>query len=155
MSTRTFGFARQKAIGQAGEARFLSHYQDVLRLDGRRGDFVLNTGRQIELKTDSYTTEQTANFFMERWSDVDAGKPGGPFQARDKGLHYFVYTYASGECFWFVVKDLVEYLSASADDYRTREIMNRAWRGAGYLVPRDKVAHLIVKFDLLPQKTRG
>ena len=151
MSSRTFGFARQKAIGQAGEERFLAHYQDVRRLDGRGGDFVGNGGALIELKTDSYTTEATPNFFMERWSDVDAQKPGGPFQAADKGLTYFVYTYASGEAFWFRVPELVDFLQRTADNYPVREIMNRAWRGAGYLVPREAVAHLVVKFDLLPQ----
>lgn len=147
--SRTFGFARQKAVGQAGEARFLSHYQDVVRLDGRGADFAVNSGRTIELKSDSYTTEQTANFFMERWSDVDAGKPGGPFQALDKGLHYFVYAYASGECFWFLTTELVKFLEQTSAEYQYREIANRAWRGAGWLVPRERLAHLVVKQDQL------
>jgi hypothetical protein len=154
MSTRTFGFARQKAIGQAGEARFLAHYQDIRRLDGRGGDFVGNSGRLIELKSDAYSTEKTPNFFMERWSDVDAQKPGGPFQARQKGLFYFVYTYGSGECYWFIVDPLVDYLTRTADEYEYREIMNRAWRGGGFLVPRERLAHLVVKFDILPQYPR-
>jgi hypothetical protein len=152
VSTRTFGFARQKAIGQAGEARFLAHYQDIHRLDGRGGDFVGNSGRLIELKTDSYTTEATPNFFMERWSDVEKQKPGGPFQAKEKGLYYFVYTYASGEAYWFHVKELVRFLNRTADDYQYREIMNRAWRGGGYLVPRDRLSHLVVKLDILPAR---
>lgn len=155
MSTnRMFSFGRQKAIGQAGEARFLAHYQDVHRLDGRGGDFVGNSGRQIELKVDSRTTEQTPNFFMERWSDVDAGKPGGPWQAKEKGLYYFVYTFASGECFWMEVKPLVRFLNRTADTYQSREILNRAWKGFGYLVPRERLSHLVVKMDLLPQYPR-
>jgi hypothetical protein len=148
--TKVFSFGKQLAIGQAGEARFYNHYIGLAQLDGKKGDFVNARGDVIEVKSDSYTTDKTANFFMEKVRNVATGKPGGPFQAKEHGAKYFVYSFASGECYWMDVNALVSHLEANPDGYETRRIENRGWAAEGYLVPRDSIQPLILKLDILP-----
>jgi hypothetical protein len=155
--SRTFSFQKQLAVGAAGEARFLAHYQDVHKLDGRRGDFIGNSGRPMEIKFDSYRTDKTANFFMERYGNVEKLKDGGPWQSAEHGCHYFVYTYACGAVYWFELATLLQWLEENVERYPSRYIQNHGYRGFGYLVPRADVQHLAVKVDQLPPlaKTGG
>jgi hypothetical protein len=151
--SKTFSFKTQLAVGVAGEKRFLAHYQDVRPLDGRRGDFQGNSGRPMEIKFDSRRTDQTPNFFVERWGNIEKKKPGSVWQSKEHGCFYFVYTFACGAVFWFEVDPLLAWLEQNVEKYPARVIQNYGFAGMGYLVPRADVEHLAVKVDQLPPLT--
>lgn len=141
---RTFDFKEQLAKGEKGEEKFLSAYPDLTRLDGRKGDFVGFSGRKIELKTDSRSTRDSPNFFMERYRN-DEEQPGGPWQSQASAIYYFVYLFADGIIYWFETAALVNYLEEHKTEYKTRRIFNKGWTAVGWLVPRASLESLIIK----------
>lgn len=148
---KTFGFKTQLGIGARGEARFATWYapSNVTQTNGRRGDFASNAGLIIEVKSDSYTTARTMNFFMERYGNVEKLKPGGPYQSVEHGCTYFVYSFADGHTYWFELETLLPWLEANIETYKARFIQNRGYSGMGYLVPRADLLHLCVKIDVI------
>src|SRR5271166_4008141 len=137
--------ATQLAIGAAGEELFLKFNPDLTRLDGKKGDFMGFSKRKIELKTESRTTKETDNFFVERYRNDVNMTPGGPWQADEHGDYYIVYMFGDGIVYWFRVADLVEWLDAHEKDYKKHRIPNKGWAAIGWLVPRASVEHLIIK----------
>lgn len=131
--------------GQKGETAFHSLYPHLTRLSGRGADFIdESTGETYEIKTDYY---DSPNFFMERWSDVDKGKPGGPWQSEEKKITYYVYLFIQqGELYIFSVKDLVSRLNEIKNP-NARLIQNRTWTTMGYIVPK-KELNAKVEIDL-------
>jgi hypothetical protein len=91
----SFAFKAQLRAGQIGETLFEhAHRDNLVKLDGFEGDFLNKaTGQKLELKTDFYSMDATPNFFIERFSNVQTGTPGGPWQAKKHGADLFVYFY--------------------------------------------------------------
>lgn len=138
----TWNMQKQLGVGAAGEALFLKHWPDkAVRHPVFKGpDFLDSKGRILEVKTDTYPMQKTPNFFMERWSDRESGKPGGPWQAHLKGATCFVYMFI-GDRTWFVCEDLPQLCTEldgliGAGKLRPKQVMNRGWITEGYAVPR-------------------
>jgi|SRR5271165_295292 len=142
--SKTFDFKEQLEVGNAGEELFLKFYTDIRRLDGRKGDFIGKSGRKIELKTDSRTTGETKNFFIEQYRDEQLN-PGGPFQSLQHEVYYFTYMFADGIIYWFETAALVAHIEKHAEKYQQRTIQNKGWSAMGYLVPRASLEDLIIK----------
>ena len=145
--SKTFDFQKQLKVGAKGEELFLSLYPNVTKTDGIKHDFEWN-GKTIELKTDTYSMEDTPNFFMEHISDVKSmdspkTKMGGPWRALEDGVDYFVYMFSKQKkCFWFRPKDLVKFLDEHIKTLGYKVIRNKGWTSRGYAVAREKVSHL-------------
>ncbi len=113
-------------------------------LDGRKSDFIdVRTQRRVELKTDSYDMDNTANFFIEQWSDVDKMKPGGPTQALLHNSELWVYLFIQNKTYFvFETQELVDFMKENAHKYAVVTVNNRGWTTVGFKVPRADVAHL-------------
>jgi hypothetical protein len=129
--------------GQAGE-HILHTLLPHLEKMGRTADFRCNvTGCTFEVKAD-YTA--TDNFFMERWSDVEKKKPGGPWRSKEENVQFYVYLFPKeGIGYTFSTKKLVSVLE-KMQGLRMVSIANRAWITKGLLVPKEKVINLAHKF---------
>ena len=140
-----FDWKEQLHVGSDGEALFLSLYPKLNKADGLIHDFELN-GKTVELKTDSYSMEKTPNFFMEKIGNIDNGKIGGPWRAKQDKIDFFVYMFLpQRKCFWFRTKQLVEFLDVYCENLYQVKIPNKGWTTAGYKVPRHAVEHLFLK----------
>lgn len=143
---KVFDFKKQLKIGSDAEANFLEKYPKLKRLDGYKGDFETPDGSKIELKADSYCPTKTKNFFIERYSDVNTEKVGGPWQADTHQCIYFVYTFTkTGDFYWFDTKQLLVYLNKNVKKYPYAYVPNKGWTGKGFLVPREDLKHLLVE----------
>lgn len=132
------------AKGHAGEALLLKMWPELVHLDGKHADFMCPDFSTLEVKSDQYNMHETPNMFIERWSDVKAKKPGGPWQAFGRGTTYFAYLYAANKvCYVFKTHELIEFL----EQQKLAEIWvhNRSWVTVGYKVSRALVKHLVVK----------
>lgn len=139
-------FQSSLAKGQKGEALLLQLWPGLKRLDGRKHDFVIEaTGETLELKTDSYSTEKTKNFFLELVSNVQGFKVGGPAQALKNGTKYWVYLYpASNVMYIFETAQLVEELNKLlyTEELAPCLIRNKTWTTIGVKVPRKLLEHI-------------
>lgn len=150
--SKVFDMQTQLAIGKKGEELFLSFYKDLKPTDGRRGDFIGFTGRKIELKTESRTTQETPNFFIEVIRN-NKGDKGGPYQALEHGAYYIVYLFACGTVYWFRVQELIDHLEANMAKYERRTIYNKGWKAEGILVPRASTEPVIIRKERLYERT--
>lgn len=141
--SKVFSFDKQLAAGNKGEELFLRTHPDIKRLDGRRGDFMGETGRLIELKTESRPST-TPNMFVERYSDVDKRSPGGPWQSAGHGAFYLVQVFGDGVALWFEVTPLLLHLRRHEKTYKLHYIRNQGWCGAGYAIKQTELAHLVI-----------
>jgi len=147
MPKEVFGFKKQLTVGNKGEELFLRHYKGSEKSDIRKYD-LLYKGEKVELKTDTYPMEKTANFFMERYGSIEDGKIGGPWRAREDGVKHFVYFYLADKTFfWFESKALADYLDTYTKDKRGKTVANRGYSSLGFAVPREDLRHLILKED--------
>lgn len=130
-------FKADLARGAVGQNWFLQRFPGLKQTDGRKGDFTAPDGSKIELKTDSYAMGKTANFFIERFSSIEVGSPGGPWQAVAHGCDWFVYLYASNSTgFIFSCPDLLKQLEAIESTLKPVNVRNVRWTTVGYKVPR-------------------
>ncbi len=143
-------FKSSLAKGAKGEELF-SQLTNLTKLDGRRHDFVdKNTGDTYELKTDSYDADKTANFFIERYSDVERGKEGGPWQTLNNGSTYWVYLFPANNCYYkFKTTELVTELNRllSVNTFRSVTIPNKGWDTVGFLIPRKLLEGIAEKVE--------
>lgn len=146
--SKTFDFKDQLAKGHKGEELFLKHHPDIKRLDGRRGDFIGQTGRLIELKTESRPST-TPNLFCERYSDFAKKSPGGAWQAAEHGAYYLVQMFSDGVCLWFPVAILLPFLKENEGRWRLHLVRNKGWSGGGYAVPQKELIHLVELREVL------
>lgn len=106
-------FEADLKMGKLAEKEFLGiHPWALTQSKDRKADFIGPKGERIELKTDTYDPKKTPNMFLERWSSVEAGKPGGPWQSLEGGSNVFIYWFPKGN-FWLEcrnLKNLVDYL---------------------------------------------
>lgn len=140
---------QQLKIGEVGAQLFHKAHPFLIKTDGRKGDFINpSTGLLIELKSDSYFNSK--NFFMEFKSNLETGKAGGPWQAKEHGCDYFVYMFVPERTvYWFKVDELISWLEGHAKDYAVRLVQNKGWAASGYLVPRLSIESLIIKREIL------
>lgn len=130
-------FHKDLKRGEAGQLQFLSLFPGLVQTDGKKGDFLAPDGSKIELKTDFYPMAKTANFFMERYSSIEVGSPGGPWQAAAHGCDWFVYFYTPDTTgFIFKCSDLLQQLEAIEAKLVPVEVRNVRWTTVGYKVPR-------------------
>lgn len=141
--SRTTNFHADLKRGNIGEELVASMWPELVRTDGRRGDFHLGTNR-LEVKTESRALKDTENFFIERYSDFDKKSPGGPFQALEHGTllyaHFFIKDLT---IFLFFTQALAAYLK-DRDESQLIFIQNPRYRTAGYKISRAELAHLFV-----------
>lgn len=138
-------FKKDLERGAAGEAAFHKLKPHLTRLDGRGADFVDPDGKTYEIKTDSYVSK---NFFVERWSDIDRKKAGGPWQSAEKKIDYFCYSFPKmGITYIFTVAALLSQLE-KIEKPNVRRVLNRGWITLGWLVPIESLkAHEVIKHD--------
>lgn len=130
--------------GQQGELDFLKLFTALVGTDGRKGDIVAPDGK-IELKTDFYPMTQTPNFFIERYSSIEVGSPGGVHQAKVHGCKYFVYYYTTAQTgYVFLVDDLIAQIEKLEPTLKPVEVRNKKWTTIGYKVPREMLKPIAV-----------
>lgn len=123
--------------GLLGQQVFAKIFKNAVHIDGKRGDLKIGEDK-IELKVDFYDMEKTRNFFMERWSNLNSLKPGGPWQAAEHGCQWFVYFYMQGMQGWiWKTEDLVKQLEALESRLKPRQVRNMKWTTVGYTVDRN------------------
>src|SRR5271170_7514484 len=99
---KVFDFKAQMAIGDQGEKDFLERYTSLApkkSTKDRAVDFILGDGKKVELKSDSYSMEETENFFMEIYGCITTSKLGGPLRAKADNIDYFVYYFPKNKTF--------------------------------------------------------
>lgn len=128
-------FQKDLSRGQRGEALFHKFYPELTRLDGRGADFICpSTGNTYEVKTDFYTSP---NFFIERWSDTERQKKGGPWQSAEKGVSHYAFLFPNlGLLYIFLTSDLIGQIE-SVKEKRTVRVQNRTWITEGLVVNRE------------------
>ena len=150
MAYKTFSFSKQLKQGEAGEQFFIKCYHDLnpRKSSAREVDIFINKNETVELKSDSYGENLTQNFFIELIGNTESGKLGGPHLSLKNGVNYFVYHYTPDKSFyWFRPSDLVDYIDKNGHEFKRKEIKNVGWSSIGLLIPRDKVAHILIKKD--------
>lgn len=140
-----FKFLASLRVGQVGETLFFSaHCKDLVKEDGRARDFSYKeSGEGIELKSDCWSMDDTPNFFMERWSNVEKKTPGGPWQSLSNGTRYYIYFYLPNLTYYtFEVSDLCRFLEKNKAQWEAKEVRNPNYTTVGYRVPRSALEHL-------------
>ena len=95
--------------GDYGEKIFYDYFKDKLeKQDGIVHDFkIKNTDIYIELKSDYYDIDKTENFFIEKYSDKNRNKYGGPWQALLNNNKYYIYFFVKNKIlfifFFFII----------------------------------------------------
>lgn len=150
MSKKVFDFKTQMAIGDIGESHFCSRYAFLTpkKSEERAIDFHLSDGKSVELKTDDYPIEATANFFMEITSH---GKLGGPYRAHQDNIDFFVYYFLKNQTFfWFDTKTLCPKLDEliKSNRFKIKIIKNKGWSAEGYAIPRAELESVLLKKDV-------
>lgn len=149
----TASFKRDLQKGKEYEQEFQRIFpHPVIPLDGKVADFkMVGNGNTIELKSDFH---DTPNYFMERYSDSAKKSPGGPWQALEKGVFWFVvYFPKTNKYHMFKTKELVSKLDELAPILASRNIPNIRWITMGYIVPKTLLTSIEYKFSL--KITRG
>jgi len=156
---KTHDWYESLAKGKKGEILFLSLTPDIKPIDsGRKSDFIsTKTNTKYELKSDYYDMS-TGNFFIERWSkapiEATAGKPfipgvpGGPYQAKEKGSHVYVYFFIQNRTvFYFNVDKLLAKLETlNLDvDFKLCSVQNEGYTTQGYKIPRELLSDVLLK----------
>lgn len=147
-----FDFGTQLDIGNDGEADFQKYYHSLCpkKSHDRKIDFIFNTGKTVELKTDTYDMDKTPNFFMEMFGNTYDGKIGGPWRAMQDSVNFFVYYFPKNKTFfWFDTVRLCKLLDQLvAAGLQPKEILNKGWKAMGYAVPRSAVTAALLKQDI-------
>lgn len=142
---KVFDFQEQIAKGKKGEEAFIMGYHSSLSVvKDHFTDFVRSDGIIVELKTDYYDHDKTANFFIERYSSYEAKSPGSFWQSQAKGVQMLCYLFASHGIYY-------EFADIPATIARLEEIIpglsyirvpNKGWTGVGYRIPREVLKDL-------------
>lgn len=128
-------FHKSNKQGKLGEARIAALFQGLVGTDGRKGDLLLGDAK-VEVKTDFYAHKPGGNFFIERYSDIAKGKPGGPWQAAEHGCAYYLYYFMNSDIgYCFKLDNLLGQLHALEPSLSPVEVRNVRWTTVGYKVP--------------------
>lgn len=125
----------------------------IKQTDGRNHDFIIESpfgSFTVELKSDSYDMEKTANVFMERYSNWDKRSPGGPWQAASKGIDLYTYWFVQNKIMLtFPVNKLILALEAmQLDERKLIPIVNRGFITKGYKIERVQLIDIMTICDL-------
>lgn len=133
-------FGKSLRAGQAGEAAFIKlaakHDIVLTATDGRSGDALDADGNKWEIKSDSYDADKTANFFIERYSNVAKLTNGGPWQAAEHNCKYFVYYFTANNLAYVFETDVLLQTLEEIDMGKPVEVKNVRHCTIGYKVPR-------------------
>ena len=145
-TNKTFDFKTQLECGERGEELFLEYYPKKLTIHpGRDGDFIeVNSGKKIELKTDTYNINKTPNFFIERYSCIDKKSPGSVWQAAGHGCDIFCYMFVRHNI-WFQFNNLpklLERLNCLTQGLGLVYIKNAGWITGGFKIERTSLSDL-------------
>lgn len=104
------------------------------------------------MKSESRTSIETGNFFIETLGDIDKGEIGGPFRAARDGVTYFVVQFlGDGRTFWFDSQEVATALLDKSTTYYHKDIPNqewgKKWTSRGIIVPQKDLIHLELKKD--------
>lgn len=148
---KTWDFQEQLKLGNRGEELFLEAYPKKLIIyPGRDGDFVeVNSGKKIELKSDSYNINKTPNFFFERYSNVETETPGSVWQALHHNCDIFCYQFIRYNI-WFQFNNLpklAERLDNMIEGKSPIWIKNKGWITAGYKIDRETLSDLYTVWE--------
>lgn len=123
--------------GLVGQQTFAKLFAGLKATDGKRGDFLLEDGSKVEVKADFYSMNKTQNYFMERYSSVEVGSPGGVWQAAAHGADYYAYIYVQNlhVSVWYV-PELLAHLSKLEPKLTPVNVKNAKWTTVGYKVAR-------------------
>lgn len=108
---------------------------------GRKHDFILYSpfgSFTVELKSDSHDMAKTKNIFIERWSDYDKKKPGGPYQSTKNNVDIYAYWHPKNKIMLtFSLSALIIKLGElKLKDKDLIPIFNRGFITKGWKVPR-------------------
>ena len=138
MAPKPKDFRKDLPFGLEAEQAFLSAYAPFIEkanLDDLRAvDFsIFGTEVLLELKADRYTS---GNVFLERWSDKEAKKPGGPWKAYLDGATYLAYWLVNqGVWYFFDTEALLACLDGLDLKPYEKEVRNRGYCTFGYAIP--------------------
>ena len=141
-------FQKSLKVGQKYETMFEDLFGDkVTRTEGYIEDFIVNrTGKTLDLKADNYDMSKTANFFMERYSYKEVN--GGPWQALDKGVDYYIYFFPTQmEFFVFKTATLVKKLDELCEGQGLINVWNTSHVTRGYKVNRELLAKIRISLE--------
>ena len=100
---------------------------------------------QAEIKID-FTKYN--NFFLEKYSNKNTKRIGGPRQAQKYGAKFFVYWFVSEknahqwECYIFKTDELVRWLDENEKKYQIKEVKNKTHTTTGYAIPIQHLSSL-------------
>jgi hypothetical protein len=130
--------------GRKYEQDFIIKMKDILPLrwgDGRVEDMRLKH-HGIELKSDTRSSEDTGNFAIERYSDMERKTDGGPWRSVRDGIKYYFYWFIQDDYFFVsYAKKLVEFIEKNEHKYRQVKIPNKRWTTLCYLVPVSELVY--------------
>ena len=139
-----FIFKDSLVEGKKGEDFFHELNPLLIRCDGFNFDFKMKNGKTIELKSDYYDMDRTDNFFIERYSYEN--KPGGPWQALEKGVDFFIYFFPKNKtAFLFKTKELVLELDKIVDENKFIKIGNDGYETTGIRINRSLLDNILIK----------
>ena len=136
--------------GKDAELLFLEKFPKLEKLSGYTGDFKLQNGQVLELKTDFYSPLKWPNVIMERFSYAE--KPGGPWQAKDHGCSIFAYWFVNFDVLLlYPVDDLCSTLEKLIPEHKIKleDKANKAHTTRFYRVDRKLLAHLLLSEEIL------
>lgn len=142
-----FDFRRQlneSAVQVAQIVRWLQTRQDVFYaadvqdnpLYYYRGDILYvpeSAVQHIEMKIESRSSSETPNLAIERYSDMQRTKMGGPWSTR---AEWYTHLYADGLMVMMRRLDLVQWLTPQLSAFPSFQAHNKTWLTTGVLVPR-------------------
>ena len=137
--------------GDYGEKIFYDYFKDKLeKQDGIVHDFkIKNTDIYIELKSDYYDIDKTENFFIEKYSDKNRNKYGGPWQALLNNNKYYIYFFVKNKIlFIFDTQKLIDKLNNVIEDLEEIDIINQSWLTTGYKVKREVLKDIYTEFRI-------
>lgn len=138
-------------MGQQAELAFIAlaaqHGIILTQTDGRKGDLIDSDDNTWECKGDQYDHDKTENFFIELYSDVDKGKPGGCYKALADGCKYFVYFFSKNNVAYVfetvdICRQFEQYLQLNKP--KPVEVPNKSWLTIGFKIPRSSLVPLSV-----------
>lgn len=101
-----------------------------------RGDILYvpdSVVQHIEMKIESRTSSETPNLAIERHSDVQRSKMGGPWSTR---AEWYAHLYADGLMVMMHRLELVQWLTPQLAIFAAFQARNKTWLTTGVLVPR-------------------
>jgi len=153
-------FRKDLKRGDKGEQLLLRVYKN-LSLDSQEGHDLIDktTGVTIELKTDYYFMNRTSNFFIEKFSDDNNYKLGGPWRSLKHNTDVFAYMFIKDKII-FLFSDIKALVDRAEEYLRVKEglgqlgeikkfIPNKGYNTIGYTIPRE------IFFDLYKEMKIG